>query len=382
MREYILIHYDLDNQRNKSLLNNQLGPKILITGSKNCGELSFCHMLINYSLRLGWTPIYCDLDLDNEISIPGSIAATVIDSTITNDFLIDNSVILYNGTKNENINYYLYESQICEMARICNCKLQYDLTEHKRKLNINDDDNSNSNNNTLNAFVNCELPTLFASGMIVKCPLIEINSKDKNIYQTIIKEFDIDYVYVIDNERLKNDISNFCKGNTNITKKVHVMLLSKLNGCEQDIQNIERERMNNYFQGPFQNFKINEIKVDLSQYKLLQVTSSNVSSSILPIGKSSDLKLVIRQYNIDDENLMNRIVAIISLDEQIINELDLYFEKKSVNTYVDILSKATVLYFAEIKKVDTKSNTITICGPCVELPHKYLIIGDLKYSHY
>ena len=35
-----------------------------------------------------------------------------------------------------------------------------------------------------------------------------------------------------------------------------------------------------------------------------------------------------------------------------------------------------------IKKVDTKSNTITICGPCVELPHKYLIIGDLKYSHY
>jgi hypothetical protein len=41
-----------------------------------------------------------------------------------------------------------------------------------------------------------------------------------------------------------------------------------------------------------------------------------------------------------------------------------------------------VLYFAEIKKVDTKSNTITICGPCVELPHKYLIIGDLKYSHY
>jgi hypothetical protein len=266
------------------------------------------------------------------------------------------------------------------MARICNCKLQYDLTEHKRRLNINDDDNSN--NNTLNAFVNCELPTLFASGMIVKCPLIEINSKDKNIYQTIIKEFDIDYVYVIDNERLKNDISNFCKGNTNITKKVHVMLLSKLNGCEQDIQNIERERMNNYFQGPFQNFKINEIKVDLSQYKLLQVTSSNVSSSILPIGKSSDLKLVIRQYNIDDENLMNRIVAIISLDEQTINELDLYFEKKSVNTYVDILSKATVLYFAEIKKVDTKSNTITICGPCVELPHKYLIIGDLKYSHY
>ena len=36
-------------------------------------------MLVNYSLKLGWSPIYVDLDLHSgEISPPGSISAAML----------------------------------------------------------------------------------------------------------------------------------------------------------------------------------------------------------------------------------------------------------------------------------------------------------------
>ena len=375
MREYIVAHYNITQLRFDALTSNQIGPRVLITGSNNCGKTAFCHMMLNYSLKLGWTPIYCDLDLDNEIGLPGSIAATVIDTTIPNDFLIDNSIMLYTGSKSDELNYYLYESQICEIADICKEKMNYDLLAWKKKMYLN------SNINEGKSYVNSEHPTLYASGMIIHCPFIESNIKEKNIYNTIIKEFDINLVYVIDNEKLSLDIKNYCEKLND--KNISVILLSKLSGLEQNREYrefVEESKINSYFKGPFLNFKINEIKVSLSTYKLLQVTSSSVTSSVLPIGQSSDLNLIVRQYNIDDDGLLYRIVAIIALDEKSINELDNGFEDNSIsiNRYVDIFAKAPVSFFAVINKIDKSNNTITICGPCIQLVHKYLLIGDLK----
>lgn len=113
MGEYIIAHYFIDKLRYIALTNNYLGPRILITGSPSCGEKEFCHTLINYSLKLGYTPIYCDLDLDNEISIPGSISASVVDDLVPNDFLFDSAISFFTGTnisnQTENMKWPLYE---------------------------------------------------------------------------------------------------------------------------------------------------------------------------------------------------------------------------------------------------------------------------------
>ena len=393
MREYIVAHYNITQLRFAALTSNQIGPRVLITGSNNTGKTAFCHMMLNYSLKLGWTPIYCDLDLDNEISIPGSIAATVIDHTVPNDFLIDNSIVLYNGSKKENINYYLYESQICEIADICKKKMNYDLVTWKKKMNLikENDNNQNKENMTeeneiynKNYYVNCEQPTIASSGIIIHCPFIDSSMKEKNIYNTIIKEFDVNLVYVIDNEKLSLDIANYCEKEQD--KKISVILLSKLSGLEQNSNSkeiIDQNKITAYFKGPFQNFKINEIKVNLSTYKLLQVTSTSVTQSVLPIGQSSDLTLILKQYTIDDKNLLNKIVAIISLDEKSIDELDSNFDKNTRSyKYVDLFAKSPVSFFAIINKIDKKNNTITICGPCIQLVHKYLLVGDLTQQLY
>ena len=76
MFEYVNVHSALNQIRNTALRNKEIGPTLLVTGSATSGKSTICKILINYSLKLGWTPILCDLDLNsNEISPPGCIAA-------------------------------------------------------------------------------------------------------------------------------------------------------------------------------------------------------------------------------------------------------------------------------------------------------------------
>ena len=46
---------------------------------------------------MGYTPLFCDLDLDNEISVPGSIGATVVDHLVPNGLLFDNGISYFFG---------------------------------------------------------------------------------------------------------------------------------------------------------------------------------------------------------------------------------------------------------------------------------------------
>lgn len=389
MQKTILAHYNINNMRNISLINNEIGPRVLVMSSNNnlVGK-SFCHILLNYSLKIGWTPIYCDLDLDNEINIPGCISATVVDHVVPNDFLIDNSISFYTGTKKENLNNFLYENQISELGKLCIQKLEFDLNSWKKSKNL-------SNDNSKFCFVNSEYPTLYSSGMIINCPSLVINDKDResSIYSTIIRDFRINLIYVIDNEKLFYDLKALINNNNNIS----IILIPKIEGIELNSQYqnyMEEQRLSFYFKGTFLNeafedtkinlttllnIKLTEFKLDLEQYKLIQIVSSNVSSDALPIEGSSDLNLVINEYKIDDDPLLYRIVEIVSLDEKDINDLDAIFEQGK-NNFVDLFSKAPVSFFGVIIKVDKNSNSITICSPCNQLGHKYILIGDLKYS--
>ena len=389
MQKTILAHYNINNMRNISLINNEIGPRVLVMSSNNnlVGK-SFCHILLNYSLKIGWTPIYCDLDLDNEINIPGCISATVVDHVVPNDFLIDNSISFYTGTKKENLNNFLYENQISELGKLCIQKLEFDLNSWKKSKNL-------SNDNSKFCFVNSEYPTLYSSGMIINCPSLVINDKDResSIYSTIIRDFRINLIYIIDNEKLFYDLKDLINNNNNIS----IILIPKIEGIELNSQYqnyMEEQRLSFYFKGTFLNeafedtkinlttllnIKLTEFKLDLEQYKLIQIVSSNVSSDALPIEGSSNLNLVINEYKIDN-NTKYRIVSIVSLEDKDIKELNTNFEQNK-NNYVDLFSRAPVSFFGVIIEVNETLKSITICSPYNQLKHKYILIGDLKYSN-
>ena len=127
------------------------------------------------------------------------------------------------------------------------------------------------------------------------------------------------------------------------------------------------------------NIKLTEFKLDLKEYKLIQIVSSNVSSDALPIEGSSNLNLVINEYKIDN-NTKYRIVSIVSLEDKDIKELNTNFEQNK-NNYVDLFSRAPVSFFGVIIEVNETLKSITICSPYNQLKHKYILIGDLKYSN-
>lgn len=60
---YLNVHSAINKLREKALLQKTFGPSVLITGSINSGKSTLCRILVNYSVKLGWTPLFIDIDL-------------------------------------------------------------------------------------------------------------------------------------------------------------------------------------------------------------------------------------------------------------------------------------------------------------------------------
>ena len=334
MGEYIIANYFIDNLRSRALSGNYIGPRILITGSPYSGEKEFCHTLLNYSLKLGYTPIFCDLDLENEISVPGAISAALVDDLVPNDFLFDNGITFFTGTTsskaNENMNWSLYEMQLIELGNICIEKLEQNLISWKKKMNITSENNENKI-----SYISPSKPTLFSSGLIVNCPMIENDEQGKNIYKTIIDKYKITTIYVIENEKLKNVFKNIINNRNDID----LSLISRLTGNDSDKnEDIRRQKkITKYFKGPFNNFGLKQLKLDMNSYKFIRIIPSDISSNMVPIGSTADLKMVFKIYTIkDEEELLKKLVCFVYLDEKDIKKVK--YTKKGVKELLESLN--------------------------------------------
>ena len=68
-------------------------------------------------------------------------------------------------------------------------------------------------------------------------------------------------------------------------------------------ENYENIRFLNYFKGPFNNFNIHEHKISLNEFKLLKIYPSNLNKSILTIGETTELKIIIKEVDIKNEKI-------------------------------------------------------------------------------
>lgn len=349
MIQYLMVHNIIHEHRTQSLSKNILGPNILIIGSISSGKNILSHILLNYALKLGWTPIYVDLDLSNEISIPGTISAAPVDYVVPNDFLIDNSISLFHGNNINDISLPLYELQIKEMANLVNNKLNQDLYNFKKKYYLEDPEADEKILEYYNDSITSEKPTLYSSGSIIQCPNINA-SEDGLIYKTIIEEFEIQYVFVIENEKLFNAIKTIKEKyiKNNLKNNLNVSILQKTQGINYDEtykDYIEQKRFDAYFKGPFNNIKITEFKLEIGKYKLIQIINLNITSALLTIGSKSEIKLLLKEVNVNEENLTNKILAITHLEENVITDLENNFESK-LNLHLDSFTKSPIAFYA------------------------------------
>lgn len=89
MREMVNLNHILEQMRSSALTQKFVGPRVFVTGNPQSGKTSFVKILVNYALKLGWTPLLVDIDLTkNMISTPGCMSATLIEDFL--DYSSDN----------------------------------------------------------------------------------------------------------------------------------------------------------------------------------------------------------------------------------------------------------------------------------------------------
>lgn len=103
MRQLVNINHILEQLRQKALAGKESGPRVFVIGNPQTGKGAITKILVNYSLKLGWTPLMADIDLSqNMISSPGCISATLVDSVLdgVTDNLASRSINYFHGACN------------------------------------------------------------------------------------------------------------------------------------------------------------------------------------------------------------------------------------------------------------------------------------------
>lgn len=244
MIQYLMGYYLLHDKRIQCNINKVIGPRVLILGSKNSGKKTLIHSYLNYSIKNGYKPIYVDLSLSNEVGIPGTIAATVVDNVFPNeDFLYENSIMYFNGycptlcqgMGESSFSKDLFLKQIRILGNSVLEKLEYELNRFKAVFNSADIEKDVDEDTNLNYSNIPHEPQVFSSGSIIHCDSLE--TLDLDFYKELISSFKSDYIFILDNDRL---YSMLCQEYSAMIeeKQITMIKLQKSSGVRDMLYNI------------------------------------------------------------------------------------------------------------------------------------------------
>lgn len=240
MVQYLMGYYLIHEKRLQKSNKREIGPRVLILGSKNSGKRSLTHTYINYSLKHGFKPIYVDISLNNEIGIPGTLAATVVDNTFPcSDYFFENSIMYFNGycsnicSSNESaFSKDLYLKQIRILGSSVLEKLEFEYKRFNALYESNSGDESDDEEDEKKVINNNipHEPQVFSSGSIIHCDTQE--TLDLDLYKEVINSFKCDYVFILENDRLFAMLSDIFKERIS-NKEMTIIKLAKSSGVSQ-----------------------------------------------------------------------------------------------------------------------------------------------------
>merc|ERR550539_2264807 len=108
---YLNTHAALEQLRQAAEKEKGRGPITMVVGPTDVGKSTLCRLLLNYAVRMGRRPVFVDLDVgQGSISLPGTIAGTIVDQPVKAEELFDQSapLVFSFGYKSpgHNIPYY------------------------------------------------------------------------------------------------------------------------------------------------------------------------------------------------------------------------------------------------------------------------------------
>lgn len=200
MVAYVNTHIQLEARRDVALANSDSGPRVIIVGGTDQGKSSFSQILTAYAVRLDRTPILVDLDVgQSNVSIPGTIAAIPLDKSCLNvedGFTNYTPLVYFFGHNSPKDNIDLYKMMITNLSKQVNRRLDKDIDAKSSGIIVN------------------------TTGWIDGAGL--------DIILHIIKEFSIDVILVMNNDKLFSTLnsSHFDTSNNSNNKPIVVKLPS------------------------------------------------------------------------------------------------------------------------------------------------------------
>uniref|UniRef100_U5EVR2 Protein CLP1 homolog n=1 Tax=Corethrella appendiculata TaxID=1370023 RepID=U5EVR2_9DIPT len=330
MIQYLNSHSALEQLRIHAESNNKQGPICLIVGP-SVGKSTLCRIFLNYAVRLGRRPIYVDLDVgQGGISIPGTIGALLVERpAAVNEGFSQKAPLVYNfGHNSPSENNALYKLLTAKLAEVTLERLQ---ANKKAK----------------------------ASGMIINtCGWIKGQGYDH--IKHISKTFDVNVIFVIDHERLYNELLR------DMSSHVKVVFLPKSGGVVERTKAQRAENRDNrireYFYGHKMPLYPHSFDVKFSDVKIYKIGAPLLPDSCLPLGMKAEdnfTKLVAIQPN---HGLLHHILAV-------------SFESSEENVI-----QTNIAGFICVTNVDMDRQVLTVLSPQPRpLPQTILLLSDLQF---
>uniref|UniRef100_A0A7E4W136 Protein CLP1 homolog n=1 Tax=Panagrellus redivivus TaxID=6233 RepID=A0A7E4W136_PANRE len=342
---YLNTHYALEQMRSNAIAGISAGdpkahgPRVMIAGQTDVGKSTLCRLLLNYAVRFNHTPVYVDLDLgQGSVSLPGTVSALLVSkpSEVVEGFDKASTLAYPAGIINPTANEQYYLHLIETLAATINEKC-------------------------------ATIPRINASGVVINtCGFVKDAGYTALLHAA--KNFKIDVVIVLENERLVN---NLTKDLPNFVKIVH----EPKSGGVEPRQTTQRQKarhdvVKSYFYGTrhtiFHPFTIEisyGVPEEEQQLIIAKVGTEKLPDSCLPVGvvlEDHRTKVVKLQITSD---LKNHVLAMMP-----------------PNAVIDqgLISTPTV-GFVVVTEVDTARKTFTILSPQPQLPSRIALFTDVTY---
>ncbi|KAG8191312.1 hypothetical protein JTE90_006064 [Oedothorax gibbosus] len=315
---YANLHCVLEQTRNHAEDRGTKGPTVLVTGPADVGKSTLCRILLNYAVRLNRRPVYVDLDVEvNSISIPGTVAALPVErvAEVDEGFSSTAPLVFHYGHKSPSTNVQLYNKVVSRLAQVVSTR----AGEPDKKAAIG----------------GCIINT----GGWVK----------GEGYQTIkhaAKAFEANYIFVIDQERLYNELVRDIAD-----MNVKIVFVPKSGGVVERTSQARGEaadaRVRQYFYGPkTHGLYPHSFDVKFAEMRVYKIGAPSLPDSLMPLGMKPEdkrTKLVLVQ---NGANLLHHVLSV-SFAE---------------NLEVDVVS-ANVAHFVCVTGVDPERQAATLLSP-------------------
>lgn len=390
---YVNTHAQLEAMRDEAMVSNTVGPRVLVVGPSESGKSSLAKVLVSYATKLGRTPLWVDLDPnDNAISVPGTLAAVPmagesvgVEPFATGGIPIGTTpLVLFHGSTT--LQPELFKAQVTALA----AKTQQRFENPQSASAAGDDANNSANATTSNS--NIER----SSGIIVNTNGW-IQDEGFQLLLHTVDVMNINVILIMGHDRLYSLMTNHFKKNP-VDAPPKIIKLPRSGGTVSRepafLRQARSRSMKRYFYGdlveppqapagsssaqaaaasltrvpqltPFLN------QIQFNTVTLYKLSAISLSSSLLPVAQQQSTDSIQVQQVELSEALQHALLAVchplaVAAYQQSGRARDLY--------------ESGVAGFCAVERVIMDTDTVHLLCPCAgSLPSQTFLVGDITW---